>query len=261
MLYPLIAGGLGLLPAGLVVWMLPTANLVAMALGSVATSRLAADLGMSRWFGLAFALNPAVLSEFLVSGSGILALTMLCWAVVALLDEKEALAGWLMTGAVLARETMLISLGGLALGWLARRRNPFVLVFPPLLLNLAWRLWVALRLSSGVGSVTGLLGPPFRGLREAASIWFSNGRWTAMIVGVALSVISVWLAVEAIRRRSLLALAAGGYALLLPMMETATWLDMWDSTRALAPVLMASTLLILARTLTIRAHIDTTRSV
>ncbi|HEX5671871.1 MAG TPA: hypothetical protein VFY46_04020, partial [Acidimicrobiia bacterium] len=53
MLYPALAGGLGLFPPGLVVWSMLGVNLAALVAATAVAGKLAAGWGASPWLGLA----------------------------------------------------------------------------------------------------------------------------------------------------------------------------------------------------------------
>jgi hypothetical protein len=248
MLYPVLVGGLGFLPPEAVLWMLPAVNVLAMGLGTLGTALLAHRHGLSPWFGLAFALNPGILAELVVSGSGVVALALALWGVLLAVDGRRWWSGWALAGAVLSRETMVIGLVGLTVWWTMRRRgSPLGIAVPSLLLAGAWRVWVTVRLSDGAGTVSESLSSPFRGFVEAFEAWESSGAWLDMAVAIVVVVLSLWLAVHAIRSGNPLAWAFAGFCLLLPLLTSPIWLEFWDITRAVAPATTAAALLLAAR--------------
>ena len=123
MLFPLIAGGGGLVPAAALPWTMALTNLFAIGLGTAATAHLARRHGGSEWWGLAFALNVGIVFEFDISGAGILAFAAALWGTVALEEGDDRRAAVWFTAAVLAREVMFLYLAGALLLRLVRIRR------------------------------------------------------------------------------------------------------------------------------------------
>ena len=92
MLYPLLAGLGGLLPAKALPWSLVLVNILSLGFGGLGTARLAQRYGGSQWWGLAFPLNLGMLAEFAISGAGIVAFTAAIWAVLALDEDRPGAA-------------------------------------------------------------------------------------------------------------------------------------------------------------------------
>ena len=90
MLYPLIAGGFGLLHPDGIVWALIAVNILAMGLGTLATGRLAESMGMSVWWGLTFTLNIGLISEMNIDGAGIVAAAAAFASVAFFLHDRLA---------------------------------------------------------------------------------------------------------------------------------------------------------------------------
>lgn len=230
-LYPLLLRpGLWLGEWGLVWWMLGL-NVLAVGLGVAALGQLAAGTGLSYWWGLAFALNPGVIDEISISGSGVVAYALGFAGMAAVVSHHDGWAALAVAGAGLAREVALLV--GLAVAvwiWRENRGRAVRLIVPGLAATGAWAMWVRLRLSGPSGG--GQLGPPFQGLTEAAGVWIRTGSWLAPVVAGLL----VAAAVIAWRHRSLLTAPILAFALLAPLLITPVWLQGYDISRAMLPV-------------------------
>ena len=239
MLYPLIAGFGGLVPASMLLWSMAATNVVALVIGTVATGRLAHHLGGSRWFGLAFALNPGIVFEFDISGAGIVAFAAAVLGTLALVEGRHRRAvGWFVA-AVLAREVMLLYLAGVCCWRLfTTRRIPWTLGAVPALSALAWAGYTRLRLDSGTGvDEVQEFGPPFGGMLDAFENWIENPIDLAVIAG--LIAVMPLLVVRAVRRPNPLAWGALGFVVLAVLMTRQVWWNFFDITRAVAPIITA----------------------
>ncbi|MGH8937662.1 MAG: hypothetical protein ACRDXD_15620, partial [Acidimicrobiia bacterium] len=148
MLYPLLAAPALLGGEWALAWALIVVNLAAIGLGTWATSRLALRMGASPWWGLAFALNPGVLFEVFIDGSGALAWALGLVGLASLQEGRPRSARLALAAAALARETMLIVAVGAAL-WEWHRRRPgwWRLVTAPMASVAVWGLYVRWRLA------------------------------------------------------------------------------------------------------------------
>lgn len=239
MLFPLIAGAGGLVPAAAVPWTMALTNLLAMALGTVATGRLASRVGANPWWGLAFALNVGVLFEFDISGAGILAFAAALWATLALeRGDDRAAAKWFVV-AVLAREVMFLYMAGALLLRLVRsRRIPWLIGIPPTVAALGWAVYLRMRLTEGSGvDEVQEFGAPFRGMAGAFENWIDHPVDLAVIA--ALVAIIPLLVVRAGRRPTYLSWGSLGFALLAVFFSRQVWWRFFDISRAIAPVITA----------------------
>ncbi|MEO0494185.1 MAG: hypothetical protein AAF081_12295 [Actinomycetota bacterium] len=239
MLFPTVAGGLGLLPAEAVLWSMAMLNVAAIALGSLGTSRIAQRLGGSAWLGLAFALNPGVIFEFDISGAGILAFACAVWGTLAVMDGRTRAAVLWFCAAVLAREVMLLYLAGVCCHQLwTNRRIPWLLGGIPALTAAAWAGYIRLRLDShdGVQEVQEF-GVPFGGILDASENWFGDPVQLGVIAG--LIVVMPLLLVRAFQRPNPMAWGALGFVLLAILMTRQVWWNFFDISRAIAPVMTA----------------------
>lgn len=239
MLFPTIAGLGGLVPPEPLLWTMALTNVLAIALGTVGTSRLARRLGGSPWFGLAFALNPGILFEFDITGAGILAFAAAIWGTIALEDDRPRTAAAWFTAAVLAREVMFLYLAGVLLLRLWRtRRIPWLVGAAPSIAAGGWALYIRTRLEShpGVEEVQEF-GVPFQGMIGASENWFANPNEMAVLAGVLL-VIPIFV-LKVVRRPSYLDAGALGFVVLALLLSRQVWWQFVDITRALAPIFTA----------------------
>lgn len=246
MLFPMIAGGFGLFPPGVVVWSMLITNLLAIVLGAFVAARLAVRWGASVWLGLAVPLNIGLIFELDIGGAGIVAYTFALAGLYALVEERVWPASLLFAAAALSREVMIAFAAGVfVLWWLDGRRLPWRVVITPLLAVAVWYAFVRLRLDgvSGVGGRTENFSPPFLGIFEAFRSWVGDPGHlllNAVLVMVVIAFIPLAL-------RSRLPLAWGA----LPFVAFATVLSVevirepFNFSRAVAPVFTAVPFLIL----------------
>ncbi len=239
MLYPLIAGGLGLTPHPLVPWTMVIVNVLALALGTWATSLLAKRLGLSPWWGLAFALNLGLIGELSISGAGVVAFAAAMWAVEFLERDRPTSAVLMLTLAVLAREAMLLFVAGVALyAWITRRRVPWALVAWPAGAAAIWAAYVRIRLEPfSRGLEVQEIGIPFAGIVDAVPFWRDEPLDFA-VAAILLAVLAVF-AVRVVRSPSYLTWGCAGFIVLAPLLTRQVWINSYDITRAIAPVLTA----------------------
>lgn len=248
MLYPAVAGIGGLLGPTQILWGLVMTNILAMGAGSWGLGRLAASMGMSRWLGLAFALNPGVIFELAIDGGSILGWALAIWGLVAVNEQRWSVASTLFAGAVLARETMvLVALGAFAFVWFSERRPRLGLLVAPAAAAGLW--WCVVRvqldvLPRRVGADT--LDVPFRGLWVGVSNWLSTGGLN-LALGILVLFCAVVIAVSAVLRPSLLAWATVGFVPLMLVLHEAVTGGGLNITRAMIPVLSGATVLVFGR--------------
>jgi hypothetical protein len=243
MLYPLLAGGFGLLGPEAIVWGLLIVNVLGMALGTLATSRLAKLLGGSPWWGLAFALNFGLVFDLENDGAGIVAAALALWAVVMIYESRHGLAIGLLAGAVLTREVMLVCVVGAAIClWLeGRRRLATLTLAVPAAVFGAWTIY--LRVVLGPDEVSaGALGLPFVGLVRAIPSWLEEP--VTLLAGVSVIVLLALLVRQWVDSGSALSWVFVGFVPLATVLTERVWTEIFDFTRALAPVLTAGILLI-----------------
>ena len=247
MLYPTLASLGGALGAEATAWGLIIWNVLFVGAGTAITARLAVELGLSPWFGLAFTLNPGMLIELTIDGAGILALAALMAAVLAAVQDKVILSSVALTVAALTRETMLLGAVGLGIYWLWQKRTIHPSLAAPFVAVTGWWLYVHWRLSDGLAQDTQALGVPLQGFIEAFQGWLSTpGSTLDLLIGTILMFAASALAVRAIMTPTLLGMAVAPFALLGWLLSEPVWERYFDSSRALAPILTAYVLLIVA---------------
>jgi hypothetical protein len=237
--YPTIASGLGLFPPTLVIWTLPLVNILALGVGSMAASRLAQLFGGSTWLGLAFCLNPGVLSEVDISGGGAVALAAGAWGVLALEQGSVWRGAIALSGAALSRETMLASAAVLSwILWRRRAKDWWLVLALPLAAVILWGAYVRLRLAGLPSSGPALLGSyPLAGPIEAFEFWRDEPLSLVMIF-VFLAV-CVAFGIRIIRSHQLLAWAAAPSLLIASVVSVSVWRFPYDIARVLAPIFLA----------------------
>ena len=170
MLYPMVAGGLGLFPPNLIVWAMLITNVLALGIGASLAASLAVRMGGPAWLGLWVPLNVGLLFELDIGGSGILAYVCCLGALSALSADRVWLAGVLFAAAALSREAMLaFAVGVFLLDRIERRQPRWPIVMVPAVALTTWDayIWIRLRGISGAGGGIDSLGPPLgRGWRN-----------------------------------------------------------------------------------------------
>jgi hypothetical protein len=245
MLFPLIAGGFGFFPPGVVVWSMLVTNLLAMCVGALLAARLAIRWGASPWLGLAVPLNIGLILDLEIGGAGVVAYVCGVGAVYALVTDKTWAAALLFAAAALSRESMLVfAVGVFVLHWLEHRAFLWRIVSIPLLAMAAWHIYIRLRLAgvSGVGVRLENFAPPFVGIWQALQYWAAETN--TLILGVAILVIVVAFTVLAIRSRSPIAWGALPFVALATILSVYTWRYPLDIARAMAPVITAAAFLL-----------------
>jgi len=238
MVYPTLASLGGLMSPAATAWGLIIVNIVAMAVGTVYTGLMAARMGLSAWFGLAFLLNPGLIVDLGIDGAGIVALAAMMAAVYYVLGDAILPAAVALSVASLARETMLIAVAGLAaFYWLGKRRVSWSLTAPILAVGVWWG-YVHWRLDDGLAQDIQALDWPFVGFIDAFEGWMNTpGSWVDPAVGGVLLLVSAVVLIRSIRTPTALGWAVGGFAFLGLIMSEPVWENWFDSARALAPVL------------------------
>ena len=245
MLFPLIAGGFGLFPPGVVVWSMLVTNLLAMGVGAFLAARLAIRWGVSPWLGLAVPLNIGLILELAIDGAGVVAYACGLGAVYALVTGKTWAAALLFAAGALAREPMFaFAVGVFVLHWLEHRRFLWRIVSVPLLALAAWHIYIRLRLAgvSGVGARFENFAPPFVGIWQAVQSWATD--LGTLVVGMAMLVIVVAFTVLAVRSRLPIAWGALPFVGLATVLSVYTFRNPLDLARVLAPVFTAAVFLL-----------------
>jgi hypothetical protein len=240
MFYPLVAGGAGLFPPGVIVWALIAINVAALAVGSWAVGAIAVKHGVSPWWGLAFLLNVGLLSELYIDGAGILAFASVCLGALWLEEEKPLPAAAAFAAAALTREVMLGFVAFVALFWLLRKRTiPWLIALPAALAVLLWGAYLRIRIDLPAGSdqLRELTLVPFSGLIDAATSGLAEAPdYLLMVVFVVLLVL---VPIRAWNSDVYLTWGAVGFAVLAPFLTIFVWQKSFDISRALAPLVTA----------------------
>jgi hypothetical protein len=248
MLYPLVAGGLGLFPPEVIVWSMLVINLLALAIGTLLAAKLSVAWGGTAWLGLAVPLNIGLLYEVFIGGAGVLAYAFCLAAVLARERDRRWAGGLLLAGAALTREVMLaFALGLFLLEWLQRRRFDWSIAVPPLVATSAWYVYVRVRLSgiSGVGQGQDAFAPPLTGLLDALRAWVHDP--TDLVINIAVLVIVILFVPLALASRLPIAWGALPFVAIALLLSTNVWLEVFDFSRALAPVFTAAAFLVALR--------------
>ena len=260
MLYPVFAGLGGLLGPSQILWGLVVTNILAIGAGSWGLGRLASSLGMSRWLGLAFVLNPGIFFELAIDGGSLFGWALAVWGLVAVNERRWMPDAVLFAGAVLARETMvLVAIGAFAFVWFRDRRPRVWLVAAPVLAGGLWWLVVRLHLESlpkPTGAET--LGAPFSGLWTGISNWISTGGLN-LALGVLVVFCAAVIVASSLLRPSLLAWATVGFVPLMLILHPAVTVGGLNITRAVAPLVSAALVLVFGRK-AFGATVQTSRS-
>ena len=247
MVYPTVAGGFGLLPAEATAWSLWGVNMIALAIGGWLTARLAVELGLSPWFGLAFVFNPGILVSSLIDTAEVFAMVFFIASALALMRRRYVAGAVFLSLAALSRETMILAaIGAIVYIWKTERKVPWVLGLP-FVTSAAW--WLYLRaqighLDGGVQDVKAI-GIPFKGFYDAVQLWLTRpDRTVDMMFGVILLVVSLLIVKHAWQRPSLLGYMTAGFALVAVSMVGDVWKFYFDASRALAPVITVYILMV-----------------
>jgi hypothetical protein len=240
MLYPTVVSGMGALSGDAVAWSMVAMNLLGLGLGTWITARLALELGLSAWFGLAFAMNPGVLVSSFMDTGEVFAMLFFVAGAWALMKKRYVATGILLGLSVLSRETMILAaIGAAAYAWREERKPPWALTMPFIAVA-GWWAYVRIRLGfleSGLQD-TQAVGLPFKGFIDAMQVWLSQpGREADMLVGIVLMVWSLLVAWRALRSRTVLGWMGAGFVVVALTMVEGVWLKYFDSTRALVPVI------------------------
>jgi hypothetical protein len=240
MLFPLIAGGLGLLPPGGVVWGMILTNVLALGVGTFLAARLALRAGRTAWLGLSVPFNVGLLYGLDIAGAGIVAYLACLGGVYALSERRTWLAGSFFAAATLGRETMIIfALGVFALLWMQERKCYWRLILTPLAAMTLWQVYSRIRLAgvSGTGRGWDALSPPFVGLWEGAGYWPLDP--VRFIMNLMILIVLIGFVPYAIRTRHPLVWGALFLLAFAPFLSANVWRDTLDFTRAVAPVFTA----------------------
>lgn len=249
MLYPVLAGGLGIFEPGVIAWSLLLVNLIAMGAGTWAVSVIAREMGMSAWWGLAFLLNVGFLSELAIDGAGIVASAAAFVAVALLLQRRFAAGIVFVTLAALTREAMLVCAVGTGfwLWWFGgERKKAVVAVAAPIAAVAVWAVYLRMRLGwGGDGPQVLEIGVPFGGFARSISSWLANPS-IDLAAGFAVLILLILFTRRVLIAKHLVGWAFLGFVVLGVVLTERVWAGYFDITRAVAPVLTSFALLLFA---------------
>lgn len=247
MLFPLIAGGLGSFPPGVVVWSMLITNLLAMGIGALVAAELATRWGASAWLGLAVPLNIGLIFELDIGGAGIVAYTFALAALLALVATRVWFASLLFAAAALSREVMVaFAVGVFVLWWLEGRRPIWRILVLPVVAMVAWNVYLRFRLEGvpGIGGRSENLSAPFIGLFESFESWVRNPG--ELLLNSVLLVVVIAFIPLALRSRSPIAWGALPFAALIVVLSAEVLREPFNFSRAVVPVFTALPFLIFA---------------
>ncbi|MFQ5967452.1 MAG: hypothetical protein ACE5MI_07560, partial [Acidimicrobiia bacterium] len=222
-LYPLLAAPSALVSDRALAWTMIGINLLALVVGTWATARLAIALGGSPWLGLAFGLNIGLLFELMIDGSGIVAWALGVLGVWAAVSGRLGWASVAVTGAVLAREVMILVAVGLFVGlWVMRRHRAWSVLLVPFGAAGLWAVWIRLQ-TGGLSLETDVpaVGPPLQGIIQAVEAWLS-GEGDALM-GLAVLAVVLVVAWQAAPRPGLVSWAVVGFSVLAMFLSELVW--------------------------------------
>jgi hypothetical protein len=240
MLYPTVVSVAGLGGPWAVVWAMYIANAIGIGLGCVVTALVARELGLSKYFGLAFAANLGMLSAGIFDTAEVFGFGLLMLGLYFCLRKSWGWMAFALTLAGLARESMLAGVFGVAVYLvLAKVRLPRSLIYP-LIVPAAWFAYLQLRIGylPGYEDHAPVIAAPFTGFLKALVYWNSEpGQAANMAVGILLMAISVVFLVRVVRSRDPVVITGASFALIAVIMAEVVWYERYDSSRALAPLM------------------------
>jgi len=245
MLYPVLAGGGGLLGAEAIIWSMLIVNLIAMGLGSWAVAQIAIEMGGSPWWGLAFVLNVGFISEMTIGAAGVVAGAAAFASVAMWLKDRTGWAVILMTLAVLSREAMLVAAVGTSwyLWKRGEKRRSILATAIPATTAAVWALYIRLRIGGGAGvDQVEEIGLPFVGFVKAFDSWLGDP--VDLAVGLAMMLLFVLVVRRVLVSGQLIGWAFVGFILLAILLTEQVWSGYSNITRAIAPVITAFVLLV-----------------
>jgi hypothetical protein len=238
-LYPLLAAPFRIGGEQALVWGLVLVNLGAVFVGTLFTSLLASELGAPRRAAYAFALNPVVIVAFMLDLADILAAAAVIAMVYLVRRDRWGWAIVAAVAAVLAKETSLLPVLGVAIvarGPAARRVG---LAVVPGAIAAAWALVVRIRLGWPPSATDNFTLVPFAGYVDSyVHGWSVTGRYSEMLVALGIAAVGVWVIVRFWHRRTSLELAACvPLVVLIPFLSAGVLYRDINSVRAIGPVI------------------------
>lgn len=238
LVYPLLAGLGGIVPLRLIPWGMIAVQILTFGFGAWATGEAAASMGLNRWWGLAFPLNPGTWAALQVGGSSGLALAFGIAAVVAVHRNRLWSAAFLLAVSALTREVMLAMAAGLFLQhWRRSGRWSLQLIALPGVLSVAWGVYLRLQIEEVFPASGGALAFPFAGLGEALIHWAKSP--VELIFGILTLIAAIAVVAAAVATKDLLAAASAPFAFLLALLAIGVLRQNFDYSRAVIPLYTA----------------------
>lgn len=249
--YPALAAPWRLGGEEMLLWGLVITNLVAVAIGTIATGWSVAERGGSRFAGYLFVANPLVWLSLLFDFSDAVALAAIVGAVWSVRRRRSGVTAGLSVLAALTKESTLLGLAAVAL--LARGlsiRERVLLVAPGAAAAVAWRLFVIAQ--PGFGSnpqVEEFALVPFSGYWEAWQHgWSPMGDWLYAVVSISLVPIAAAVVLLWWRNRGSIELCAAlPYAVFVPFLSGQVLDVPINSIRAVGPALTLAAMAVALR--------------
>lgn len=250
--YPLIVNILSFGKARAVPLLLVAVNFFALIAIAWCGGRLAQTFGFHALWGLTFALHPGFLMSLSRDTSEIVACAFALAGLLALRLERPLLASLLLSYAVLTRETTLVIVVALFLGFLWRRRGPWLPFILPSLVYAAWQLylgyrWGAIPLRAGAPGVAA----PFAEYLEFFAAALSRRthiqriHWAECAL---LAFITILAVIAALRRQGApleWRLAWLGHLALAATLPAVMWIEHFGFLRILADLFLLSAAVVL----------------
>ena len=239
LLYPLLASPFRAVSETALLWGLVLVNLVAIGLGSWLSVLHTELLRLPPRAVIGYIVNPAIFLAPFLDVSDALAVTAVLFALYA---ARRGRTGWVVAAsvaAVLAKESMLAGLLGLAL--LApgvRRQDRVAAVVPGVVAGGLWALYVRARFSGQETQVQEFLLVPFKGIVDSwTERWSHIGGYANLAMALVLALLAVVVIVMFVRKRTPELAVAVPFAAMVPFF-TPQVLDIpINSYRATGPML------------------------
>jgi len=184
-LYPLLAGGAGLLKGRATLVGLIVLAAIGMGLATASTAALAGRLGISRWVVAAVLANPGVWLGVQLLTSDALALGLALTALLLWWDRRLLWATLAFALAALTKDQYLL-VGLSAAGWSwfrGHRREATTLALGTAVPLALWVAWISSRMGDGA-TVRGNLA--LFGLLDASRLWNAAGPSDQILIGLTL---------------------------------------------------------------------------
>jgi hypothetical protein len=187
-LYPLLAGGLGILKGQALLWSMVGWSAASIGAATMAARAIGLRLGLSSWVTAGVLANPGVWLSAQILTSDAMALALLLLALWTFLAKGSTPAVLLLVLGTLAKETSILIAVGMAgyLITLRQLRKGVVVGTTPALALAAW-LWVVESRIGGISETGGNLGWPLMGLVQSSSMWSHTPGRDQFLIAVSLA--------------------------------------------------------------------------